>query len=162
VCSHGHLDLEDGPLETHRTEVFNRTLAINLHGCYFTARAAIPWLKAAGGGSIVLVSSLAALRTPSSIAYGATKGALNAMAKTISGQYAAEGIRCNVICPGAIDTPMLQRARAKHGRETLATNHARRIGKPHDVGFLAAFLCPDESAFITATVQTVDGGSAQH
>jgi NAD(P)-dependent dehydrogenase (short-subunit alcohol dehydrogenase family) len=162
VCAHGYLDLDDGLLESHQTEIFDNTLNINLRGVYFVTRASIPWLKAAGSGSIVLVSSLAALRTPSSIAYGASKGALNAMGKTISGQYAAEGIRCNVICPGAIDTPMLQRAMAKRNNAEPPNNHARRIGIPYDVGYLAAFLCSEESGFITATVHTVDGGVAQH
>jgi len=162
VCSHGYLDLDDGLLESHRTEIFDRTLAINLRGCYFSARAAIPWMKAAGGGSIVLVSSLAALRTPSSIAYGASKGALNAMGKTISGQYAAEGIRCNVICPGAIETPMLKRAWAKRPNTDPPPSHMNRVGHPFDIGYQAAFLCSDEAGFITAEVHVVDGGSAQH
>jgi len=161
VCSHGYLDLEDGPLESHKTDVFDRTVAINLRGTYFTVRGAIPLLMAAGGGSIVLMSSLAALRTPSSIAYGATKGALNAMGKTISGQYGSDGIRCNVICPGPIQTPMMEKAMSKHNMEPPAT-HLGRIGQPREVGFLAAFLCSDESSYITATVQTVDGGLAQH
>jgi NAD(P)-dependent dehydrogenase (short-subunit alcohol dehydrogenase family) len=161
VCAHGLLDLEDGPLEDHKTETFDRTLRVNLYGCYFLARGAIGPMKAADSASIVFISSLAALRTPSSIAYGATKGALNAMGKTISGQYARDGIRCNVICPGAIETPMLDRMRAKHRREP-PDNHVGHTGQPCDVGHLAAFLCSDESAYITAAVQTVDGGLAQH
>jgi len=168
VCAQGIVDLEDGRLEDHRTEIFERVLRINLFGDYFIVRGAIPWLRAAGRGSIVLISSNAALRTPSSIAYGASKGAINALSKTISGQYAKEGIRCNVVCPGSIDTPMLKLANAKHGAgaETptdLATlGHMRRIGQPEEVGYAAAFLCSDESSFITATVQVVDGGVAQH
>jgi len=63
---------------------------------------------------------------------------------------------------GAIDTPMLQRAMAKRSNGEPPNNHARRIGIPYDVGYLAAFLCSEESGFITATVQTVDGGVAQH
>jgi len=161
VCAHGLLDLNDGKLEDHQTEVFERTLRINLFSCYFTTRASIPFLRASGCASIVLISSLAALRTPSAIAYGATKGALNAMAKTISGQYAASGIRCNVICPGSIETPMLMKFREARGAEP-PQNHVKRIGEPHDIGYAAAFLCSDESSYITATVQVVDGGLAQH
>jgi 3alpha(or 20beta)-hydroxysteroid dehydrogenase len=161
VCAHGLLDLDDGPLEHHKTETFDRTLRVNLYGCYFLARGAIPFMKASDSAAIVFISSLAALRTPSSIAYGATKGALNAMGKTISGQYARDGIRCNVICPGAIETPMLDRMRAKHQREP-PDNHVGHTGQPRDVGHLAAFLCSDDSAYITAAVQTVDGGLAQH
>jgi NAD(P)-dependent dehydrogenase (short-subunit alcohol dehydrogenase family) len=170
VCSHGILDLEDGLLENHATGVFERTLRVNLFGDYFVVRGAIPWLKEAGRGSIVLISSLASLRTPSSIAYGASKGAINAMAKTISGQYARHGIRCNVVCPGSIETPMFQRASAKHAGGTATTpsrdlatmGHMGRIGQPEDIGYAAAFLVSDESGFITATVQVVDGGVGQH
>jgi NAD(P)-dependent dehydrogenase (short-subunit alcohol dehydrogenase family) len=168
VCAHGILDLEDGLLENHATAVFEQTLRVNLFGDYFVVRGAIPWLKAAGRGSVVLISSLAALRTPSSIAYGASKGAINAMAKTISGQYAREGIRCNVICPGPIETPMFERASAKHAsgkgpsRDLGSMGHMGRIGQPEEIGYAAAFLCSDESGFITATVQVVDGGVAQH
>jgi NAD(P)-dependent dehydrogenase (short-subunit alcohol dehydrogenase family) len=168
VCAHGILDLEDGLLEHHSTAVFERTLRVNLFGDYFVARGAIPWLRAAGRGSIVLISSLAALRTPSSIGYGASKGAINAMAKTISGQYAREGIRCNVICPGSIETPMFARANAKHAsgkgasRDLGSMGHMGRIGQPEDIGYAAAFLVSDESGFVTATVQVVDGGVAQH
>jgi NAD(P)-dependent dehydrogenase (short-subunit alcohol dehydrogenase family) len=164
VCAHGFLDLADGFLESHETAVFERTLGINLYSCYFMTREAIPWMKAAGRGSIVLISSLAALRTPSSIAYGATKGALNAMGKTISGQYAGSGIRCNVICPGAIQTPMLDRVQSRRasGKPAGSGSHIGHAGEPEDVGNLAAFLCSDRSGYITATVQTVDGGVAQH
>jgi NAD(P)-dependent dehydrogenase (short-subunit alcohol dehydrogenase family) len=170
VCAHGILDPADGLLENHATEVFERTLRVNLFGDYVVVRGAIPWLKAAGRGSIVLISSLASLRTPSSIAYGASKGAINAMAKTISGQYARQGIRCNVICPGSIETPMFERASAAlaggraagPARDLAAMGHMRRIGRPEEVGYAAAFLVSDESGFITATVQVVDGGVGQH
>jgi len=131
-------------------------------------RAAIPWLRAAGGGSIVLISSNGALRTPSGIAYGASKGGLNAMAKAISGQYAREGIRCNVLSPGSIETPMLQEVKARlaagagTSKDLGSMAHMRRVGRPEEVGYAAAFLCSDESSFITATIQVVDGGVAQH
>jgi NAD(P)-dependent dehydrogenase (short-subunit alcohol dehydrogenase family) len=97
-------------------------------------------------------------------------GAINAIAKIISGQYARQGIRCNVICPGSIETPMFERASAAlaggraaaPARDLGAMGHMRRIGRPEEVGYAAAFLVSDESGFITATVQVVDGGVAQH
>jgi len=165
VCAHGIVDRGDGRLEDHTTAVFERVLRVNLFGGYFIARGAIPWLRAASGGSIVLISSNAALRTPSSIAYGASKGGLNAMSKAISGQYAREGIRCNVISPGSIETPMFHQANAKRDgtpADFHTIGHMRRIGQPEEVGYAAAFLCSDESSFITATVHVVDGGVAQH
>jgi 3alpha(or 20beta)-hydroxysteroid dehydrogenase len=162
VTAHGLLDLEDNLLEDHKTEVFDRVVRINLYGSYFLARGAIGPMKASGRASIVLISSLAALRSlGGSVAYGVTKGALNTLAKTISGQYARDGIRCNAVCPGAIETPMLDRMREKYGSEPPA-NHVGHTGQPHDVARLAAFLCSNESGYITASVQTVDGGLAQH
>jgi NAD(P)-dependent dehydrogenase (short-subunit alcohol dehydrogenase family) len=162
VCCHGLNDFEDGLLEGHSTEVFDRTMATNLRSCYLLARESIPFMKAAGGGSIVLISSSASLVTPAStVAYTASKGAVNSMGKAISGQYAADGIRCNVICPGLIRTPMFERFAAKRGIAP-PTNHMERIGDPRDIGHAAAFLCSRDSAYITATIQAVDGGLTQH
>jgi NAD(P)-dependent dehydrogenase (short-subunit alcohol dehydrogenase family) len=144
---------------------WDMVLGVNLKGVYLCARAAIPRMRALGGGSIVNMASVNGFWVePALGAYCAAKGAVINLTRSIALENGRYGIRCNCICPGYIDTGMAQRyfeiqddpdaARAEAGRM-----HALgRIGGPEEVAAVALFLCSDESSFCTAAPFIADGG----
>jgi NAD(P)-dependent dehydrogenase (short-subunit alcohol dehydrogenase family) len=152
--------VEDTPPED-----WDRVLGVNLKGVYLCARAAIPRMRALGGGSIVNMASVNGFWVePSLGAYCAAKGGVINLTRAIALENGRDGIRCNCICPGYIDTGMAQRyfeiqddpdaARAEAGR----MHSLGRIGRPEEVAAMALFLCSDESTFCTAQPFIVDGG----
>ncbi len=161
---HGISDMSDTNILAVSEEVFTRTWEVNLKAHFLLCKEAIPELEKAGAGSIVNMSSGAALGGGGGTAYTASKGGLNALTRAIAYQFAAKNIRCNCICPGPIDTPMMHRSFEKLGMTNLpiAPGRIPRIGRPEEVAALVAFLASDESAFITAATYTIDGGSTGH
>lgn len=161
---HGISDFTDTKILTVSEEVFTRTWEVNTKGIFLLCKAAIPEMQKAGGGSIVNMSSGAALGGSGGTAYTASKGALNALTRAIAYQHAADLIRCNAVCPGAIDTPMMHRSFEKLGMTDLpiAPGRIPRIGRPEEVASLVAFLASDESAYITAATYTIDAGATGH
>jgi NAD(P)-dependent dehydrogenase (short-subunit alcohol dehydrogenase family) len=161
---HGISDFTDTKLLTVSEEVFTRTWEVNTKAIFLLCKEAIPEMQKAGGGSIINMSSGAALGGGGGTAYTASKGALNALTRAIAYQHAAENIRCNNVCPGPIDTPMMHRSFEKLGMTNLpiAPGRIPRIGEPEEVAALVAFLASDESAFITAATYTIDGGATGH
>jgi NAD(P)-dependent dehydrogenase (short-subunit alcohol dehydrogenase family) len=141
-------------------------LRTNLTGTFLWARAAVRAMRAGGrGGSIVFVGSqLAMAGGRSNAAYLASKGAIVSLAKSMALDHAAEGIRVNVVVPGAIDTPLLARAfdRAPDSAAARARSIARhplgRLGRPEEVAKAALFLASDASSFTTGSCLMVDGG----
>ena len=146
-------------------EEWDRVLAVNLKGPYLCARAAIPRMRALGGGAIVNTASVNGYWVEPSVgAYSASKGGVIALTKSIALDFGKDGIRCNCICPGYIDTGMAQRyfdiqadpgaARAEAGRM-----HARgSIGQPEEIADVVLFLCSDAASFCTGQPFIVDGG----
>jgi len=147
----------------HETDdaTWDELLATNLTGVFRMTRAAIPEMLKAGGGAIVNISSIAArVGIPLSAGYSATKGGLDALTRTIAIEYARQGIRCNGLCIGLVDTPMaadllndpMRRA------EVLATYPLGRPGRPEEVAGLALYLASEESAWVTGGIFPIDGG----
>ena len=161
---HGISDFTDTRLLTTSEEVFTRTWEVNTKAIFLLCKEAIPYLQQSGGGAIVNMSSGAALGGGGGIAYTASKGALNALTRAIAYQHAADHIRCNVVCPGPIETPMMRRSFEKLGMTNLpiAPGRIPRIGQPEEVAALVAFLASDEARFITAATYTIDGGATAH
>jgi NAD(P)-dependent dehydrogenase (short-subunit alcohol dehydrogenase family) len=161
---HGISDSTDTKILTVSEEVFTRTWEVNTKALFLLCKAAIPSLQAAGGGSIINMSSGAALGGAGGVAYTASKGGVNALTRAIAYQHAADNIRCNCVCPGPIDTPMMHRSFAKLGMTNLpiAPGRIPRIGQPEEVAALVAFLASDDAAFITAATYTIDGGATGH
>jgi len=161
---HGVSEFSDTNILNVSEAVFTRTWEVNVKALFLLCKAALPELERSGGGAIVNMSSGAALDGGGGTAYTASKGGVNALTRAIAYQFAAKNIRCNCICPGPIDTPMMHRSFEKLGMTNLPSAPGRvpRIGRPEEVAALVTFLCSDEAAFITAATYTIDGGSTGH
>lgn len=157
------------PLEQTGDDEWARTLAVNLTGPMLTCRAAMPHLRAAGGGSIVNIASGAGLRPlPNRTAYCATKAAVIMFAKALSIEAAADGIRVNAVCPGAIDTPLFrssyERSEDPEGAlEEIRQRYALgRVAAPEEVAEAVLYLSGPGASYITGTALAVDGGRTFH
>jgi 2-keto-3-deoxy-L-fuconate dehydrogenase len=136
---------------------------LNVKSMHRTIRAFLPAMIAGGGGSIVNISSCAALRPPSNrYVYSASKAAVSLLSRAIALDFINQGIRCNSICPGTVETPsMLHRAAAAgpNGREKfVARQKMGRLGTAQEIADMAVYLASDESAFTTGVDLVVDGG----
>jgi NAD(P)-dependent dehydrogenase (short-subunit alcohol dehydrogenase family) len=139
--------------------------SVNLKGVHLGIQSALPSLRRSGGGSIVLLASvLGVVGDPLLPAYGATKGGLRAMCRSVAVAYGAENIRCNTICPGDIETEMMREQFAlerdpQAARERILTHYPLgRFASPLDVANAAVFLASAEASYITGTDVFVDGG----
>src|SRR5215469_4185996 len=161
---HGVSLMEDTRIVDVPEEVFDRTIAVNLRGVFLLCKYGVPHLKRSGGGAIVNVASAAALGGGGGTSYTASKGGVTAISRAVAFQGAAENIRCNSICPGPVDTPMLQISMKKLGMTSMTSRPGTipRIARPEEVANLALFLVSDESSYITGATCTVDGGASQH
>lgn len=143
-------------------ENWDRVMAINLKGTFFTCKYGIPELIKSGGGSIINVGSVSALlgfELPQD-AYMASKGALISLTKSLAIQFARYNIRANIIHPGIIDTPMQAKYIADpQAREAFIRSiPLRRLGTPRDIAYLALYLASDESSYMTGAELVIDGG----
>jgi NAD(P)-dependent dehydrogenase (short-subunit alcohol dehydrogenase family) len=155
----------DGPAHACTEEAWDRVLAGNLKSVFLTCKYAIPHLIEAGGGSIVNISSVVGVVGGdddfATAAYGASKGGVVALTRGIAVFYARQGVRCNVICPGVIDTPMAFRSvgdpriRARLRDLQPLTGEP---GLPEDVADAVLYLAGPESGFVTGAALPVDGG----
>jgi 3(or 17)beta-hydroxysteroid dehydrogenase len=156
-------------LEHTTTEQWRRTLAVHLDGTFFGCRAAFPLMKASGGGSIVNMSSTAALvGIPPYLAYSAAKGGIRAMTKSIAvlARQQRLGIRCNSVHPGSISTPMVHTAVRElldvdlpGAEDPEAARRALGIGEPDDVAHMIVYLVSDESKHVNGAELVIDDGA---
>jgi NAD(P)-dependent dehydrogenase (short-subunit alcohol dehydrogenase family) len=149
-------------LEQTTLEEWNRVMAVNATGVFLGTRAAIPAMRAAGGGSIVNISSqlgLVGVET-SSAQYQASKGAVRLLTKATAIQYARDRIRANSVHPGPIVTPMTEAGRADPDRYRLMVSRIPlgRYGEPEEVAYGVLYLASDESSFVTGSELVIDGG----
>jgi NAD(P)-dependent dehydrogenase (short-subunit alcohol dehydrogenase family) len=145
--------------------VWDEIHSINLKGVYLGCQAAIPALIKRGGGSLILTASVLGLvGDPELSAYGAAKGGLRALCRSLAVAYGPQNIRCNTICPGDIQTAMFAGFLEKQADPVAALKKftdayaLRRLATPQDVANAALFLASDESRYITGTDLIVDGG----
>jgi len=157
-----------GPVELTE-EQFEAALNLNIGPVYRTAKAVIPQMLRQGGGAIINISSLAAIRWTGYpyFAYYATKAAVNQATVALAMQYARQGIRANCIMPGLIDTPLIYRqisSQYASVEEMVAARNAAvplgRMGTAWDIANAAVFLASDEAQFITGVCLPVDGGQS--
>ncbi len=138
-----------------------QVLDVNLTGVFRLTRACLPQMLKQGTGVIVMISSIASLvGLPTLPAYAASKGALDAMTRALAVDYAKDGIRCNVVNPGLVDTPMAAplMSHPEQLAPILAHYPIRRVGNPEDVASLVLYLASDEAAWVTGGTFPVDGG----
>ncbi|CAB3851664.1 2-keto-3-deoxy-L-fuconate dehydrogenase [Achromobacter mucicolens] len=144
---------------------------LNVRSMYLLIRACLPAMLARGAGSIVNMASVAGSikGAPNRCAYGATKAAVIGLTKAVAADYVGQGIRCNAICPGTVESPSLRQridAQALASGQSVAAVEAAftarqpmgRIGRAEEIAALAVYLASDESAFTTGTAQVIDGG----
>ena len=150
-------------IEDTTVEDWDRIMAVNAKGVFLGTKAAIPAMREAGGGSIVNISSTAGLvgSPEGSASYTATKGAVRLLTKSTAIQYAGDGIRCNSVHPGPIDTEMIRDTLSDP--ERMASRMRRlplkRIGTAEDIAYGVIYLASDEASFVTGSELVIDGGT---
>jgi NAD(P)-dependent dehydrogenase (short-subunit alcohol dehydrogenase family) len=153
-------DRDRSVLETDE-KWWDRVMAINLKSVFWVTKHGIPHLRAAGGGSIVMMGSVSALAgfTRAQDAYTAAKGALISLTKSLAIQFAKDRIRCNVIHPGIVDTPLQAPYLTDAIRKEFETGiPLGRIAQPREIASVALFLASDESSYVTGAEVVADGG----
>lgn len=153
---------QDGSVTETVASIWDTTLDINVKGVAFGCKYGVPAMIASGGGSIINVASFVAWMgaATSQTAYTASKGAVLSMTREIAVEYAREGIRCNALCPGPIDTPLLAELLSDPARRQRRFVHIPmgRLGHAEELAKAALFLASDDSSFMTGASLIVDGG----
>jgi len=160
------LSIGDKPAVDLDVEGWDRVVNINLRGMWLACKWAIPQMKQQGAGSIVNISSMAAMHVYPRVGYKVTKMGVIGLTEQLAGVHAQDMIRVNTILPGLMETPMAIEARVEAGQpreEVLAERNSRiplggKMGSAWDVAYAALFLHSDEAKFITGVSLRVDGG----
>ena len=172
VETYGRLDVLDnnatgggtiGRIADIDLEAWNRALAVNLTAPFLAIKFALPVMLGQGKGAIVNIASNAALQAEEGLgAYASAKAGLLALTRNVAAEYGRRGIRCNVVSPGAVETPptkafvaAVDGIRAKMER----ANTLRRLGQPDELAAAVAFLASDDASFVNGALYVVDGGA---
>ena len=153
---------KDGSVLDTEEDVWDLVLQVNLKGVFLGCKYGIPALQRAGGGSIINTASFVALMgaATSQIAYKASKGGVLAMTREIAVEFARQNIRANALCPGPVETPLLQALLSDPEKRQRRLVHIPpgRFAQATDIAQAALFLASDESSYINGTAFSVDGG----
>jgi NAD(P)-dependent dehydrogenase (short-subunit alcohol dehydrogenase family) len=154
---------DDDSILTTSIDAWRRVQEVNLTSVYLCCKHAIPHMQARGAGSIINTASFVAVMgsATSQISYTASKGGVLAMSRELGVQFARERIRVNALCPGPVNTPLLQQLFAKdpeRAARRLVHIPLGRFAEPEEIAAAVAFLASDDSSFITASSFLVDGG----
>jgi NAD(P)-dependent dehydrogenase (short-subunit alcohol dehydrogenase family) len=173
VAEYGRLDIafnnagisppDDDSILTTGLDAWRRVQEVNLTSVYLCCKYAIPHMQRQGKGSIINTASFVAVMgaATSQISYSASKGGVLAMSRELGVQFAREGIRVNALCPGPVNTPLLQELFAKdpeRAARRLVHIPLGRFAEPEELAAAVAFLASDDSSFMTASTFLVDGG----
>ena len=158
--------VHNGTIQQATDEEWNFALNLNVRAQFWAIQAALPKMLAQGAGSIINMASVCSSikGLPNRFIYGTTKAAVIGLTKSVAADYVADGIRCNAICPGTVDTPSLQ-DRINANADPVAARKAfiarqpmGRLAQAHEIAPLVVFLASDESVFVTGQAYAADGG----
>ena len=151
--------IERDSLEETTEETWDKIMAVNAKGVFLGTKAVIPHMRAAGGGSIVNISSISGMISVGYPAYNSSKGAIRVFTKCAAVELARDNIRVNSIHPGTIWTSMSTYKRAFTREERAKTIPMQRVAEPEEIAYPALFLASDESSYITGSELVIDGGA---
>ena len=159
----GIMPADDASILDTEPDAWQRVQDVNTKGVYLCCKHGIPHLLETGGGSVINTASFVAVMgaATSQISYTASKGGVLAMSRELGVQYARQGIRVNALCPGPVNTPLLQELFAKdpeRAARRLVHVPVGRFAEPEELAAAVAFLASDDASFITASSFLVDGG----
>ena len=158
--------VHSGKILDAKDEQFDFAVSLNIKSMFHSIQVAIPLMIKKGGGSIINISSVVSsiIGAPNRFIYGTTKAAVIGLTKSVAVDYVKQGIRCNAICPGTVDTPSLHSRLKDTGdyekakQDFIARQPLGRIGKAEEIASLALYLASDESSFVTGQTHVIDGG----
>ncbi|MCU7554017.1 SDR family oxidoreductase [Alteromonas sp. ASW11-19] len=157
--------IDHAPMPMHQVDdaVFLKNVEVNLAGTWYCMKAALAHMLNNGHGQIINVASVAGLRSaPTVSAYSASKHGVIGLTRSAAVEYARMNIRINAVCPSFVDTPMVQGVLAQMDergkKQIVGANPMKRLGKPEEVAGAVAWLCSDESSFMTGQSVVLDGG----
>ncbi|WP_052274207.1 3-oxoacyl-ACP reductase [Arthrobacter sp. L77] len=175
VATYGSIDIafnnagispdDDSSILDTGIDAWRRVQEVNLTSVYYCCKHVLPYMQAQGRGSIINTASFVAVlgAATSQISYSASKGGVLSMSRELGVQFARQGIRVNALCPGPVNTPLLQElfaSDAEQARRRLVHVPLGRFAEPDELAAAVAFLASDDSSFITASQFMVDGGIA--
>ena len=150
--------IERDSLEETTEETWDRIMAVNAKGVFLGTKAVVPHMRAAGGGSIVNISSISGMISVGYPAYNSSKGATRVFTKSAAVELARDNIRVNSIHPGTIWTSMSTYKRAFTREDRAKTIPMKRVAEPEEIAYPALFLASDESSYMTGAEVVIDGG----
>lgn len=164
-CAYNNAGIEGDVIETHEASErnFDRVMAVNVKGVWLCLKYEIRQMLKQGGGAIVNTASVAGLAGfPSLPIYVASKHAVVGLTKSAALEVAESGIRINAVCPGPVDTPMMERIANNEGRPGRADFEAfvpvKRYARPEEIANTVVWLCSDQASYVTGVAMPVDGG----